>query len=82
MADEITKVVIPSKADEEMRGSKRVERDWMFFPGYVLMEIECNEQDEISDKNWHLIESTPKVTSFVGGQKPSPLTPEEFDRLR
>ena len=46
----------------------------MFFPGYVLVEIEANEKGEISDKAWHLIKSTPKVTSFVGGQKPTPLT--------
>jgi len=45
----------------------------MFFPGYVLVEVECNDKGEISDKAWHLIKSTPKVTSFVGGKKPTPL---------
>jgi transcriptional antiterminator NusG len=45
------------------------------------VEIECNDKGEISDKAWHLIKSTPKVTSFVGGQKPTPLTPEEVDQI-
>jgi transcription antitermination factor NusG len=49
----------------------------MFFPGYFLVEVECevecNDKGEISDKAWHLIKSTPKMASFVGGKKPTPL---------
>jgi transcriptional antiterminator NusG len=84
MEDEITQVLIPTETVVEMRGSKRVESTRMFFPGYVLVEIECNENGEISDKAWHLVKQTPKVTSFVGGgggQKPTPLTPEEVDQI-
>ena len=81
MHDEITQVLIPTETVVEMRGSKRVESTRMFFPGYVLVEIETNEKGDISDRVWHLIKSTPKVTSFVGGQKPTPLTPEEVDQI-
>jgi transcriptional antiterminator NusG len=81
MQEEVTQVLIPTETVVEMRGSKRVESTRMFFPGYVLIEIECDEKGEISDKTWHLIKSTPKVTSFVGGQKPTPLTPEEVDQI-
>jgi len=45
------------------------------------VEIECGESGDISDKSWHLIKSTPKVTSFVGGQKPTPLSQEEVDQI-
>jgi transcription termination/antitermination protein NusG len=62
MQDEITKALIPPVVEEQM-----------FFPRYVLVEIECNDKGEISDKAWHLIKSTPKVTSFVGGKKPTPI---------
>jgi len=62
MQDEITKALIPPVVEEQM-----------FFPGYVLVEIECNDKGEISDKAWHLIKSAPKMTSFVGGKKPTPL---------
>jgi transcriptional antiterminator NusG len=58
MQDEITQVMIPLQPPVEMRES--------FFPGYVLIEIECNDKGEISDKAWHLIKSTPKV-SFTKG---------------
>ena len=81
LQNEITEVLVPTETVVEMRGSKRVESTRMFFPGYVLVEIECNDKGEISDKAWHLIKSTPKVTSFVGGQKPTPLTPEEVDQI-
>lgn len=84
MGAEITQVLIPTETVVEMRGSKRVESTRMFFPGYVLVEIECNEKGEISDKAWHLVKQTPKVTSFVGGQngqKPTPLSPEEVDQI-
>src|SRR5262245_23639219 len=81
MQDEITQVLIPTETVVEMRGSKRVESTRMFFPGYVLVEIECTDKDEISDKAWHLIKQTPKVTSFVGGQKQNPLTTEEVDQI-
>ncbi|HEV2668188.1 MAG TPA: transcription termination/antitermination NusG family protein [Blastocatellia bacterium] len=62
MQDEIARVLIPPVVEEQM-----------FFPGYVLVEIECDDKGEISDKAWHLIKDTPKVTSFVGGKKPTPL---------
>jgi transcription antitermination factor NusG len=45
----------------------------MFFPGYILVEVECNYKGEISDKAWHLIKSAPKMTSFVGAKKSTPL---------
>src|SRR5262245_63396190 len=44
MEEEITQVLIPTETVVEMRGSKRVESTRMFFPGYVLVEIECNEK--------------------------------------
>jgi len=42
----------------------------LFFPGYVLVEMEMN------DDTWHMVRETPRVTGFVGsGQRPSPLSP-------
>ncbi|HXG68284.1 MAG TPA: transcription termination/antitermination protein NusG [Blastocatellia bacterium] len=81
MADQIRQVLVPTETVVEMRGSKRVETSRMFFPGYVLVEIETDEKGDVSEKVWHLIKSTPKVTGFVGGQKPTPLTPEEVDQI-
>ena len=72
---EITEVLVPTETVVEMRGNKRVESSRMFYPGYVLVQIECDDRGHIPDNVFHLIKSTPKVTGFVGGQNPTPLTP-------
>ncbi|MBX7221908.1 MAG: transcription termination/antitermination protein NusG [Blastocatellia bacterium] len=82
MEEEISQVLVPTETVVEMRGNKRVETSRMIFPGYVLVEIETDDKTgEMSDKAWHIIKSTPKVTSFVGGQKPTPLTDEEVNQI-
>ena len=47
MGDQITEVLVPTETVVEMRGSKRVETSRMFFPGYVLVEIETDEKGEV-----------------------------------
>lgn len=81
MGEELTQVLVPEETVVEMRGNKRVETKRLIFPGYVLVEIECDGKGEMSDKAWHTVKSTPKVTSFVGGQKPTPLTDQEVNQI-
>ena len=60
-----------------MRGGKKVVSSKRFFPGYILVEM------AMSDHVWHVVKNTPKVTGFVGaGSKPTPLTDEEYDRIK
>jgi transcriptional antiterminator NusG len=69
-------IMVPTEDVIEMRGGKKVVTPKLFYPGYVLVEMDLN------DDTWHLVRSTPRVTGFVGsGQKPSPLTVEEVDRI-
>jgi transcriptional antiterminator NusG len=77
----ITEVLVPTETVVEMRGNKRVESSRMFYPGYVLVQIECDDKGHIPDNVFHAIRSTPKVTGFVGGQSPTPLTPQEVDQI-
>src|SRR6267143_152896 len=77
----ITEVLVPTETVVEMRGNKRVESSRMFYPGYVLVQIECDDRGHIPDNVFHAIRSTPKVTGFVGGQSPTPLTPQEVDQI-
>ena len=51
------------------------------YPGYVLVEIECDEKGKIPDNVFHAIKSTPKVTGFLGGKQPTPLSQEEVDQI-
>ncbi|HEX8638311.1 MAG TPA: transcription termination/antitermination protein NusG, partial [Pyrinomonadaceae bacterium] len=81
LGDQITEVLLPKETVVEMRGSKRIESSRMFYPGYVLVEIECDEKGRIPDNVFHAIKSTPKVTGFLGGKAPTPLTQAEVDQI-
>jgi len=81
LSDQITEVLLPKETVVEMRGNKRIESSRMFYPGYVLVEIECDDRGKIPDNVFHAIKSTPKVTGFLGGKNPTPLTQEEVDQI-
>jgi transcriptional antiterminator NusG len=81
LGEQITEVLLPKETVVEMRGSKRIESSRMFYPGYVLVEIECDEKGRIPDNVFHAIKSTPKVTGFLGGKVPTPLTQAEVDQI-
>jgi len=81
LADLITEVLLPKETVVEMRGNKRIESTRMFYPGYVLVEIECSDKGKIPDNVFHVIKSTPKVTGFLGGKSPTPLTQDEVDQI-
>jgi len=73
LEDKITKILIPTEKTIELKGGKKRERSKKFYPGYILIEMEMN------DETWHLVRSTPRVTGFVGGMEPTPLQKEEVD---
>ena len=76
METEIGEVLVPTEDVVEMRGGRRVVTTKRFFPGYILVEM------NMSDRAWHVVKNTPKVTGFVGaGAKPTPLTREEVDQI-
>ncbi len=72
----IGKVLIPTEAVTEVRGGKKYTTERMFYPGYVLVEM------DMDDHVWHVVKSTPRVTGFVGtGQQPTPLSEEEVNQI-
>lgn len=75
LGDQVGRILIPTEKVLEVRGGKKKESDRKFYPGYILVEIELN------DDTWHLIKNTPRVTGFVGGQTPVPIPQEEIDQI-
>ena len=76
LQDKIGQVLIPTEDVVEVRGGKKVVSARMFYPGYVLVEM------ELDDYTWHVVRSTPRVTGFVGtGQTPSPLSDDEVQNI-
>ena len=76
LGEKIGRVMVPTEDVIEVRGGKKIISPRMFYPGYVLVEMEMN------DDTWHVVRSTPRVTGFVGsGQTPSPLSEEEVQAI-
>lgn len=74
--EQFGEVLIPVETVEEVRGGTKRKSKRKFFPGYMLVQMELN------DETWHLVKSTPKVTGFVGNAtKPPPVRDDEVQRL-
>src|SRR6266436_392313 len=76
LQDKIGRVLIPMEEVVEVRSGKKVVSNRMSYPGYVLVEMDLDEN------TWHTVRSTPRVTGFVGSAtSPSPLTEAEVDGI-
>ena len=72
----VRSVVVPTEAVSEMKDNQKVTVEKRTMPGYVLVNMELN------DDSWQLVKGTPGVTGFVGASnEPIPLTQAEVDRL-
>ena len=79
MQDYIYRVIIPETTEVEIKDGVKKEKVKKMFPGYVLVEM------VMSDEAWYIVRNTPGVTGFIGssgkGAKPTPLLPQEIDRI-
>ena len=74
--ERVGQILVPAEDVVEIKGGKRKISSRKFFPGYVLIEA------EIDDEVWYAIKDTPKVTGFLGGGKePTPLSEEEVSYI-
>ena len=77
LADQFEEMLVPTEEVVEIRRGAKVNAERKFFPGYVLVKMDYD------DESWHLVKNTPKVTGFLGGKgKPTPITEAEADRIR
>lgn len=76
LQEKIGQILIPTEDVVEMKGGKKVVSSKLFFPGYILVEMELN------DETWHVVRNTPKVSGFVSqGNQPTPLTDDEVNAV-
>ena len=77
LGDSFGEVLVPSEEVVEIRDGKKRTSERKFFPGYVLVQMEMNEE------TWHLVKSVPQVMGFIGGtsDRPAPITQKEVDRI-
>ena len=77
VADKFGEVIVPAEEVVEMRGGKKRRSERKFFPGYVLVEM------DLDDDTWHLIKDTPRVMGFIGGKadKPAPISTHDAEKI-
>jgi len=77
LQDRFGEILVPTEEVVEMKSGQKRTSERMFFPGYVLVQMEMNEA------TWHLIKDTPRVMGFIGGtaDKPAPITEKEAEAI-
>ena len=77
LSDQFGQILVPVEEVVEMKNGAKAISERKFFPGYVLVEMEMN------DDTWHLVKNTNKVTGFVGGSamRPTPISEKEVNAI-
>jgi transcriptional antiterminator NusG len=76
LGERFDEILVPTEEVIEVKRGAKVSGERKFFPGYVLIKMDLN------DETWHLVKNTAKVTGFLGGRgQPSPITEGEAARI-
>lgn len=81
LEDRIGRILVPKERVMIVKGKSKKETDKKFYPGYILIEIATGQDNKIDDDVWLLIKNTMKVTGFVGGMKPVPVSEDEIEAI-
>jgi len=77
MEDKFGQILVPTEEVVEMREGQKRRSDRKFFPGYVLVQM------EMDDETWHLVKDVPRVMGFIGGvaDRPAPISDKEAQAI-
>ena len=77
LEDKFGDILVPTEEVVEMKEGQKRRSERKFFPGYVLVQM------EMDDQTWHLVKEVPKVLGFIGGssERPAPITEKEADQI-
>jgi transcription termination/antitermination protein NusG len=77
LQDRFGEIMVPTEEVVEMREGQKRRSERKFFPGYVLVQM------DMDDDTWHMVKDVPKVLGFIGGtsDRPAPITDKEADAI-
>ena len=77
LTDQFGEILVPTEEVVEMRDGQKRKSERKFFPGYVLVQMDMN------DETWHLVKDVPKVLGFIGGtsDRPTPISDREAESI-
>jgi len=75
MDQQFGQVLIPTESVLEVKAGQRRTTTRKFYPGYMFVQMELNEQ------TYHLVKNTPKITGFLGGTNPLPVPEKDINAI-
>ncbi len=76
LSERFEQILVPTEEVVEVKRGAKVSSERKFFPGYVLIKM------DLDDETWHLVKNTAKVTGFLGGRgRPTPISEHEAARI-
>ena len=75
LKEKFGEILVPTEKVFQMRAGQKRKSERKFFPGYVLVNM------ELDDQTYHLVKSMPKVINFLGGDKPTPISEKEAEQI-
>ena len=77
LQDKFGEILIPTEEVVEIRDGQKRRSERKFFPGYVLVRM------ELDDETWHMVKDVPRVLGFIGGtaDRPAPISDAEADQI-
>ncbi|WP_018865397.1 MULTISPECIES: transcription termination/antitermination protein NusG [Thioalkalivibrio] len=77
MQDHFGQILVPTEEVVEMKDGQKRKSERKFFPGYVLVQMDLN------DEAWHLVKAVPRVLGFIGGtaDRPAPISDKEAEAI-
>src|SRR5262249_60543453 len=83
MKDFINEVLVPMEKVAEVRGGKKTVTTRKLYPGYVFIDMALlDDNKRIIEKPWYFIRETQGIIGFVGGERPTPTSPEEIESIK
>lgn len=83
MGEYIHEVLVPIEKVTEVRGGKKSVTSRKLYPGYVFINmVLLDENQRLIEKPWYFIRETPGIIGFVGGDRPTPTSQEDIDRIK
>lgn len=83
MGEYIREVLVPIEKVTEVRGGKKSVTSRKLYPGYVFINmVLLDENQRLIEKPWYFIRETPGIIGFVGGDRPTPTSQEDIDRIK
>ncbi len=82
LEDVVTKVLVPAERISEIRAGQKRVRERKIYPGYIMVQVKTDENEEISEKAWFVVRETPGIGDFLGSaHRPTSMMTKDVDKV-